>query len=61
MCRNTRREKMINEDTHDRVRIAYMEEKIRENHFDGLIIYNIDIWITKIKSKIYQRRASQKS
>lgn len=61
MCRNTRREKMINEDTHDRVGIAYMEEKIRENHFDGLIIYNIDIWITKTKSKIYQRRASQKS
>ena len=43
MCGNTRRDKVRNEDIRTKIDVASIEEKIRENHYDNLIMCDVDL------------------
>ena len=43
MCSNTRRDKVRNEDIHTKIGITSIEEKMRENRLDGLVMCDVDL------------------
>ena len=43
MCGNTRRYKMRNEDIRTKIGVASIEEKMRENYLDGLVMCDVDL------------------
>jgi len=45
MCGETIRDKMRNEDFHNTISVTPIEEKMRENTNDGLIMRDVDLHI----------------
>jgi len=43
MCGNTRRDKVRNEDIRTKIGVASIEEQMRENCLDGLVMCDIDL------------------
>ena len=43
MSGNTKRDKERNEDIRIKIGVATIEEKMRENRYDGLVMYHVDL------------------
>ena len=43
MCDNTRSDKLKNEDIRTKIGVTSIEEKIRENRYDNLIMCDVDL------------------
>ena len=43
MCGNTRRDKVRNEDIRTKIGVASIEEKMRENRLNGLVMCDVDL------------------
>ena len=43
MCGNTKRDKVRNEDIRTKIGVAYIEEKMRETAYDGLVMCDVDL------------------
>jgi len=55
---NTKKDKMKNEDFHNKISRTPIEEKIRENTYDGLAMRYVDLQRRQSTSKAYEIRAS---
>jgi len=55
---NTKRDKMKNEDFRNKISRTPIEEKIRENTYDGLAMRYVDLQRRQSTSKAYEIRAS---
>ena len=43
MCGNTRRDKVRNADIYIKIGVAFIEEKMRENRLDSLVMCDVDL------------------
>ena len=43
MCGNTRRDKVRNKNIRTKIGVASIEEKMRENRLDGLVMCDVDL------------------
>ena len=58
MCGNTRRDMVRNVNILTKIRVAPIEEKMRETVSDGLVMSNVHLQIRSVASRAYQLRVS---